>query len=206
MLLNLIIEEKNGWAAFKQYRKLWSSTSPMEFKVHVFIAAVQSVLISAISCLVLSERDYCILESCHQKMLRVLLLGRACSKVCVDGEKKYSAISYHEICSILRLPPLRVTIRCQRLKFLQAMVADTTYHNMFWSVMLGKYTFEDSVKSNPWTEQYCQDLIALEDCDDAYFLAQRVARAYPHVKGRALKVFLIDDQCAADFVPLTSFN
>ena len=58
--------------------------------------------------------------------------------------------------------------------FLQAMVEEPLKHQLFWCSMLSKYEFEETVASNPWAEQFCQDLISLEDLDGVQTLVTQI--------------------------------
>ena len=76
-----------AWQAFKAFGKVWSTGVPRNFKVNLFISSVQSVLLSAATTFVLIDKEVGMLRTTHQQMLRVILLGKACTKTFVDGKK-----------------------------------------------------------------------------------------------------------------------
>ena len=91
-----------------------------------------------------------------------------------DGNVRYKAMTYEAICNHLNMPSIDITIRCMRLQFLQAMVAEPLKHQLFWCSMLAKYEFEETAVSNPWAEQFCRDIACLEGLDGVQQLVTQV--------------------------------
>ena len=54
-----------AWQAFKAYGRIWSTKIPKTFKVNLFVASVQSVLLSATTTLVLSDKEVGMLRTTH---------------------------------------------------------------------------------------------------------------------------------------------
>ena len=97
---------------------------PRKFKVNIFTASVLSVLTSAATILVLSDKELGMLRTTHQQMLRILVLGKGCEKTYVDSEKRFKALTYVDVGHALEMPTIDVMLRAPRLKFLQAMTKD----------------------------------------------------------------------------------
>ena len=65
-------------------------------------------------------------------------------------------MSYTQVCRALEMPTIDVLLRAARMKFLQIMTKDPPHHQLFWSCLLGKYEFEEAIKGNPWSDQFCR--------------------------------------------------
>ena len=66
--------------------------------------------------------------------------------------------------------------------------------------MLAKYEFEEVAASSPWAEQFCQDLISLDDLDGVQMLVTQVKHFAEKKGGRALKILIQNLECRNEFL------
>ena len=66
--------------------------------------------------------------------------------------------------------------------------------------MLGKYEFESKPLSNPWTEQFCDDLLSLAPFDGVQQLVRTIEERSEREKGQALRALLDDHDCMKSFL------
>ena len=180
--------------AFNAYRSLWASEVSMKHKLNVYQAAVLSILTSAITTMVLSKADIKALTVPYQKHLRRILQGSACTKVSCGSQDQASgtshpiAMSYDQVCNELRVPSLETIIRIMRVRFLQNMCKDKDHHIMWWTAILGKYEWEHQPRSNPWSSQLCEDILAMSEVEDMSLVIDKLKPAYHKHGGLALRM------------------
>ena len=104
-------------------------------------------------------------------------------------------MSYETVCRELGVPTIDVTLRAARLKFLQSMTRDPKHHQLFWSCILGKYQFEEEAQTNPWSEQYCADLMDLKHFDGVETLCSKLQDEFSEKEGQALKILIGNEEC-----------
>ena len=135
------------------------------------------------------------LQTTHQQMLRVLMMGKACKKSYEGGQRKYKSISYVEVCRVLERPTIDVVLRASRLKFLQTLTAKPQHHQLVWCCLIGKYEFEEQQVGNPWSNQFCLDILELKNFDGLETLCSCMQEAYDKHGGLALKILLDNKEC-----------
>ena len=109
-------------------------------------------------------------------------------------------MSYKNVCVTLGVPPLEAVLRTARLKFLQSMTRKPQEHQQFWSCVVGKYEFEEVPQTNPWAEQYCNDIEHLKPFDWVDSLVQRFSEQRETSQGQALRLLLHDKECRSEFL------
>ena len=63
------------------------------------------------------------------------------------------------------MPTLVTILRMSRLKFLQNIIKHIEHHTLVASVLFGRFVFEDKAVSNPWVEQFYDDVMQCEEYD-----------------------------------------
>ena len=93
-----------------------------------------------------------------------------------DGVMMLMAIRDDDLCRKFGLCPVRILLRHARLRFLQKMVRNPEHHDAFLTALMGRYLFDtDPPQSNPWLDQFFEDLCHLSDFNGCEEFCEAIA-------------------------------
>ena len=92
------------------------------------------------------------------------------------------------------MPSIKTLLTHQRLVFLQEWVARPEIHKVYITALLGKFSFEDSLEANPWTDQFYNDICSLEGLDECEYVVERTKQLHERMGSRAIKVLFVDSE------------
>lgn len=127
-------------------------------------------------------------------MLRVLLLGKACTKTQQDdGAIKHTSMSNFQVCQYLNLPPLHILVSTNRLKFFQSMIRSPGKHDLYLSTLFNPYIFESrQVATNPFLEQIYMDMCMLSGFDHMMDVCETLQSKYEEKQAQCLRLMITD--------------
>eukprot|EP00972_Heterocapsa_arctica_P013390 1971661-Heterocapsa_arctica.AAC.1 len=105
--------------AWYDFRTYWSMSTPLALKKLLFRSIVLCVLLDGLCSFVVRATDMKALQATLCKLARRILAGQACDKAEKDGQKRYRALSNHEVLCKVGLSDVATELLVTRIRFLQ---------------------------------------------------------------------------------------
>lgn len=192
--------------AWRAHEGFWFSHAPLRTKRLVFLARVQSSLLTHMETYITTGQDYSLFDRCMLKKMRALLQGRS---TMWEGEHP-EAWPAQRVWRELRMVPTRLELQVRRLLHVQAMVRQPGSHAQIIALLFGTSRFDELQQlgedgavlatAHPFALRFYDDLRALRECEDgrafmemwsgdvrALFLDESVRSAFLAVDVRALR-------------------
>lgn len=171
---------------FREYNALWRASVNMQFKVNVFMSTCVAILISCLTASHMSSARTNVLENQYDKMIRSIGASHGKHFKAATKSARAYGITSESIRRFLGVSKLRTIMASQRLNFLQTSLANVSHHEVLWTALVGKYTFEKCYGSNPF--------------DEVGDLAEQMEIACRNREGQALRLLLENSEYANDFL------